>query len=132
MVRNILMFGATQRLVALAILIALTTLAVLGMPKLTTDTSRRALISAEDPGWPGYRDTINTFGSDNITVVFVSDPDLFTEDKLKKLEALHYELLDLESVKSVDSLINVTTFRYRDGGSIREHSWTGVLTIRRL
>ncbi|MEM8743396.1 MAG: MMPL family transporter [Pseudomonadota bacterium] len=116
MVRNILMFGATQRLVALAILVALTTLAVLGMPKLTTDTSRRALISAEDPGWPGYRDTINTFGSDNITVVFVSDPDLFTEDKLKKLEALHYELLDLESVKSVDSLINVTTFRYRDGG----------------
>jgi len=115
-VRKILMFGATQRLVAFAILIAFTTLAVLGMPKLTTDTSRRALISAEDPGWPGYRDTINTFGSDNITVVFVSDPELFTEAKLKRLEALHYALLDLEAVNSVDSLINVTTFRYRDGG----------------
>ncbi|MDA7949456.1 MAG: MMPL family transporter [Hyphomicrobiaceae bacterium] len=116
MVRTILMFGATQRLVAFAILVALTAGAVLGMSKLTTDTSRRALISAEDPGWPGYRDTIDTFGSDNITVVFISDPELFTEAKLKKLEALHYDLLDLDAVKSVDSLINVTTFRYRDGG----------------
>ena len=116
MVRNLLTFGATYRLVAFAILIALTVLAAMGMPKLTTDTSRRALISAEDPGWPGYRDTIKTFGSDNITVVFVSDPELFTEAKLKRLEALHHELLDLDSVKSVESLFNVTTFRFRDGG----------------
>lgn len=116
MVRTLLTFGATYRLVALAILIALTALSVLGAAQLTTDTSRRALISAEDPGWPGYRETINTFGSDNITVVFVSDPDLFTEAKLKRLEALHHELLDLDAVKSVESLFNVTTFRYRDGG----------------
>ncbi len=116
MVRTLLTFGANNRLVALAIIIALTVIAVLGVSKLTTDTSRRALISVEDPGWPGYRDTINTFGSDNITIVFVSDPELFTEAKLTRLEALHHELLDLDAVKSVESLFNVTTFRYRDGG----------------
>ncbi len=116
MVRKLLTFGATNRLVALAMLIAFTVIAALGMPKLTTDTSRRALISVEDPGWPGYRDTIETFGSDNITIVFVSDPELFTETKLKRLDALHHELLELDAVKSVESLFSVTTFRYRDGG----------------
>ena len=116
MVRTILMFAATNRLVALAMLIAFTVISVLGVTKLKTDTSRRALISVEDPGWPAYRDTIETFGSDNITIVFVSDPELFTEAKLKRLEALHHELLDLDAVKSVESLFNVTTLRYRDGG----------------
>lgn len=116
MIRKILTFGAENRLIALGLLIAFTVVAVLGMAKLQKDTSRRTLISVEDPGWPGYRETIETFGSDNITIVFISDPNLFTESKLKRLEALHHELLDLESVTSVESLFNVTTLRYRDGG----------------
>lgn len=116
MVRKILTFGAENRLFALAILVALTVVAVLGVPKLQKDTSRRTLISVEDPGWPAYRDAIKTFGSDNITIVFVSDPNLFTEEKLKTLEELHHKLLDLEAVTSVESLFNVTTVRYRDGG----------------
>ena len=116
MVRKILTFGAENKLIALAIVIVFTAIAVLGVSKLETDTSRRTLISVEDPGWPAYRDTIKTFGSDNITIVYVSDPQLFTEGKLKRLEALHFELLDLEAVESVESLFNVTTLRYRDGG----------------
>lgn len=116
MARTILTFGAENRLIALAVLIALTVVAALGIPKLEKDTSRRTLISVEDPGWPAYRDAIKTFGSDNITVVFVSDPNLFTEDKLKRLEALHHELRDLDAVTSVQSLFNVTTLRYRGGG----------------
>lgn len=116
MVRNILTFGAQNRLIALGILIALTVVAALGIPKLQKDTSRRALISVEDPGWPAYRETLDKFGPDNITIVFVFDPELFTEPKLKRLEQLHHELLDLEAVKSVESLFNVTTLRYRDGG----------------
>lgn len=116
MVRTILTFGANNKLIALAIVIALTVLAALGMPKLQTDTSRRALISAEDPGWPGYRETLDLFGSDNLTIVYVSDPQLFTEKKLKRLEELHYELLSLDEVATVESLFNVTTIRFRNGG----------------
>lgn len=116
MVRTILTFGADNRLIALALLIAFTVIAALGVPNLKTDTSRRTLISVDDPGWPAYRETIETFGSDNITIVYVSDPELFTQAKLERLEELHHELLDLDSVTSVESLFNVTTLRYRDGG----------------
>ena len=49
MIRTILTFGATNRILALAIVAAFTALAALGMPKLEKDTSRRTLISVEDP-----------------------------------------------------------------------------------
>jgi len=116
LIRTILTFGANNKLIALAIVIACTVVAALGMSKLQTDTSRRALISAEDPGWPAYRETLDLFGSDNLTIVYVSDPQLFTEKKLKRLEELHYELLNLDEVASVESLFDVTTIRFRNGG----------------
>lgn len=116
MIKSLLSFGAQNRLIALAIVIAFTVVAVLGVSKLQKDTSRRTLISVEDPGWPAYRETVKLFGSDNITIVYVSDPQLFTEKKLKRLENLHYELQNLETVVSVESLFSVTTLRYRDGG----------------
>lgn len=115
MVENILTFGARNRLISIFIVLLISAFAAFGVSKLKIDTSYDSLVSPEDPGWTAYNETIAEFGSDNTTIVFVEDGNLWTADKLLALEDLVFELEEVEDLENIDSVFHTTSIRDRDG-----------------
>ena len=75
MIAKILSVGTTGRLIALAILIALTWLAATQIPNLKIDRSDDKLISADDPGWPALRTMQEHFGEEQTVLIYIQDPE---------------------------------------------------------
>ena len=55
------------------------------------------------------------FGSDNFTIIYIEDRNLFTPSKLELAQAIHYELENIEGINRVQSLFNVSNFKDIDG-----------------
>jgi hypothetical protein len=64
MIETIMTFGSKNKLISLVALVLISAVLGSGLPSLKIDTSYDSLISENDPGWPGYRETIKEFGSD--------------------------------------------------------------------
>ena len=115
MFTRFMMFGGNHPLMALLIMAALTLPALAGLPGLVIDTGFSRLISDVDPDKPTYNRIALMFGSDNKTIVYVRDPELWTEAKLTTLEQLHIELEQLPFVDRVESLFSAQDIRDREG-----------------
>lgn len=99
----------------LALLFILTLLALSQLPKLRQDPSAEGMMISGDRSQEIYQDTLDTFGSDKVTVVFVGDDELFSPRKLEHLDALVYALEELPGVARAESLFSVTLFKNEDG-----------------
>jgi len=64
--------------------------------QIRVDSSTEGMMISGDPAKDYHQDTVRKFGSDNITVVFVRDKNLFSPEKLKDVEKLYYELKDIK------------------------------------
>lgn len=64
--------------------------------QIRVDSSTEGMMIDGDPAKDYHRDTVRKFGSDNITVVFVRDKNLFTPEKLKGVESLYFDLKDIK------------------------------------
>jgi len=64
--------------------------------QIKVDSSTEGMMITGDPAKDYHQDTVRKFGSDNITVVFVRDKNLFSPEKLKDVEKLYYELKDIK------------------------------------
>jgi len=113
--RKILQFGYDHPWIVILILTASCLFAAFQIPSLKQDPSMEGLMVENDPARLVYQDTRETFGSDQISIVFVRDRDLFTPKKLRKLEKLVFALEDLPGVTTVESLFSVTNFKNEDG-----------------
>jgi predicted RND superfamily exporter protein len=79
------------------------------------DTSTQSMTVPSDPARLFYEQTIATFGTDNITIVYVKDPNIFTHPVLTAVESVFYALQDIPGVTRVDGLFNTTNFKGEDG-----------------
>lgn len=79
------------------------------------DTSAEGMMIENDPDRAFYSETLKTFGSDNISVVYVRDENLFTAEKLLAVEEVFYQLQEIPGVSRVDALFNTTNFKGEDG-----------------
>jgi len=70
------------------------------------ESSIASVLPADDPGVKFYESVRQTFGSDEIGVVGVRSPDLFSEHTLREIRRLTTALSDLEGVEKVVSLTN--------------------------
>ena len=112
---NLLTFSSQNRVVGAVIALFLTVVSLAGISKLTIDTSYDSFLNPNDPGYPSYHETIETFGSDSTTVIYIKDPDLFSLQKLQLIEEAHYLLEELDGVERVDSLFTALNIRDKDG-----------------
>lgn len=115
---RVLMWSARQPFLALLLILACTTAAVFGLPKLRLDVSQAALIDQRDPLLPFYDRLVAQFGSDYVTTVVLEADDLFTPEKLGRLEDLHYDLEAMPSVIEVESLLSAPAVTADEGGGI--------------
>ncbi|MDO9566827.1 MAG: MMPL family transporter [Candidatus Desulfaltia sp.] len=77
--------------------------------------STEGMMIQGDPAQNYYRETLKKFGTDNITVIFINDKNLFTPEKLKQLDDLVFKFEELHGVSKVESLYSVTNFKGVDG-----------------
>ena len=77
--------------------------------------STEGMMIQGDPAQNYYKETLKKFGTDNITVIFIQDKNLFTPEKLKLLDDLVFKFEELHGVSKVESLYSVTNFKGVDG-----------------
>ncbi|MBF0369070.1 MAG: MMPL family transporter [Magnetococcales bacterium] len=110
-----MLFGANHRVVTLFLLVLFSVLSAVGLPDLKVDTSFNSLISDSNPDKPVYDRIVNRFGSDNKTIFYLRDPDLWTPARLADLKNIHDSLQSLPYVSEVESLFSARTVGYSQG-----------------
>jgi len=116
MLNSFLLFGVKNRLLVLILVVLGSIAAVTGIQKLVLDTSSKNLIDKNNPNKVIYDKVVEEFGSDNTTIIYIRDKNLWDPAKLSFLEDLHYSLEDLPFVERVDSLFTATSIRDGEGG----------------
>jgi hypothetical protein len=111
MISSLFLFSTRYRGTVLIVVTLITLLAATGLNKLVIDTSFNSLIPEDDPDRLVYQRVMGEFGSDNRTIIYVEDADLWTPEKLASLESLHTSLKQVGHVNKVDSLFNLRTIK---------------------
>jgi predicted RND superfamily exporter protein len=114
-VRRLILWSHKHPWLIIILLLCVTILAGTQAFKIRIDSSARGMMIEDDPALDYYHETLKKFGTDNVTVIYVKDKKLFTPDKLKILEDLHYTLEELPGVDKAESLFTVTNFKSVDG-----------------
>jgi predicted RND superfamily exporter protein len=115
MPNSFLTLGVTHRWLCVAFLSLATIFFSISISELRIDTSMDSLIANDEPMKPVYDRIVNEFGSDDTTIIYIKDVDLWSPKKLAALDELHYELQNLDAIHKVDSLYNVRSIRDIDG-----------------
>ena len=103
----------------LVLLLALSTFAATALVRtdpvglaLEFDPSTEPLLPSGDPGQAFYRRATLEFGDDQVYVVAVRCPEVFSTPCLSVLDRITRRVARLPGVRSVGSLLDVTSFRY--------------------
>ncbi len=107
MIESLFTFGLQRRRFVTLLVVLLTLPLGWGMTRLEIDTSFNSLIPADEPEKLAYQQAMDQFGSDNKTIIYVRDEQLWTAEKLTRLDTLVRKLKQLEAVSRVDSLFNL-------------------------
>jgi hypothetical protein len=91
-----------------------TVLAAFQLPRLQVAISPQSLIIEGDPDQAFYEDTLATFGSDRITIVYLEDPNLFEPQRLSAIREVIATIEKLPFVEKTRSLFNVPEIRVDD------------------
>jgi hypothetical protein len=115
MLRKLLLAGVERRYTLLACLLAITALAGWGVTQVRIDTGIDRLVLEQGAERQAYQRVAREFGSDDRTIIYVRDPDLWTPGKLAVLERLHRTLAALPGVERIDDLFTRRSLRSIDG-----------------
>ncbi|MCG8590625.1 MAG: efflux RND transporter permease subunit [Proteobacteria bacterium] len=80
--------------------------------RLEIDPSTEPLLPASDPAYDFYRTAVLDFGDDEVFVVAIECEAVFGVPCLSALRRIHERVARLTGVRSVRSLVGVTSFRY--------------------
>lgn len=114
--RKILLWSQSHPWIVITIIALATILSLYSARNLRVDASTEGMMIQGDPAQDYYHETLKKFGTDNITVIFIEDKDLFTPEKLKIIDELVFKFEELHGVSKVESLYSVTNFKGVEGG----------------
>lgn len=81
---------------------------------MTKEMSAGMLWIKDDPAKALYEETVETFGSNRITVIFVKDKHIFSPDMLERLKTLHNKLKKIPRFERVDSLFSMANLQGKE------------------
>ena len=113
--RKFMLWSQTHPWIAIVIVAIITIFALYSARNLRIAASTEGMMIQGDPAQDYYQETLKKFGTDNITVIFINDKNLFTPEKLKLLDELVFKFEELHGVSKVESLYSVTNFKGVDG-----------------
>lgn len=109
MIVQLYMLGCKRRVLVTLFLLVITAFAGAGMLRLQVDTGIDSLIPAGDPSRLVYQKVMGEFGTDNKTIIYIKDQNLWTPEKLARIEQLHFSIENIDGVSRVDSLFSLHT-----------------------
>ncbi len=115
MITSLYMLGYKKRLPVFIFLFVITLFAMRGLQFLQIDTSIDSLIPDEEPARLAYQQIMGEFGTDNKTIIYIRDKNLWTPGKLALLEQLHEKLENIPGITRVDSLFSLHTVKGEAG-----------------
>ncbi len=115
MILKLFMLGCNDRKGVFLALTLVTFFFAAGLPRLQVDTGVDSLIPANDPARLVYQRVSGEFGTDNKTIIYIRDNDLWTPERLSQIEQLHEALEKTPSVTRVDSIYSLHTIEGNDG-----------------
>jgi len=89
--------------------------------RLSVDPSTESLLPIGDPGVDTYRRAVRDFGDDQVFVIAMHCDDVFRPEHLLALRRVSDAISRIDGVRSVTSLVRVTSFRY-----VPERDWVEV------
>ena len=111
MIDRLFLIGAEFRLITFLVLALITALAAQGLTELKVDTGFSSMIPDSNPDRQAYLRVSEEFGSDNRTIIYVRDPNLWTPARMGAIQRLQDELEGLDYVERVESIVNLRTVR---------------------
>jgi predicted RND superfamily exporter protein/CRP-like cAMP-binding protein len=99
----------------LAIIIAISIYAGFAVQNLRFEITAEGMMVKDDPKRTFYEQVLTTFGSDNVTILYFEDENLFSHDKLLALQSLVRKLDNSPLVDRTVSLFSVRRIYTRDG-----------------
>ena len=115
MISELFLLGHNHRRAVSLGLLFITLFMLVGLLRLKVDTGIESLIPAGDPARMVYQRVASQFGTDNKTIVYIEDKNLWTPEKLAVLEKLQRSVESIEYVSRVDSLFTLHTIQVKDG-----------------
>ncbi len=97
------------------LLIVLSFVSLLGLPKFQLDASSDTLLLDNDPDLKTYRENSRKYGSsDFLVIAFTPDKDIFTLETVSLLKKLVEDLKKVNGIKNVLSLFDVPLLKYSE------------------
>lgn len=104
-----------RKFVFLLLVIGLTAAAVPLARKVKLDLGVESLYPAASQAVSDYEKVRATFGTDEVAAIYVEDEQLFTPERLERLEVIHKQLTQLVFVTKVESLFTLPDLRDQGG-----------------
>ena len=97
------------------LLILLSLISLLGLPKFQLDASSDTLLLDNDPDLKTYRENSRKYGSsDFLVIAFTPNKDIFTVETISLLKSLVEDLKNVNGIKNVLSLFDVPLLKYSE------------------
>ena len=97
------------------LLIALSLISILGLPKFQLDASSDTLLLDNDPDLKTYRENSRKYGSsDFLVIAFTPNEEIFTSETVSLLKNLVEDLKNVNGIKNVLSLFDVPLLKYSE------------------
>jgi uncharacterized protein len=113
--RKLMIWSQNHPWVVIGLVVIITALAGIKIPSVRVDASAEGMMIEGDPEQDYYAETLDKFGTDNITVIYVEDDELFSPEKMTALDELAFAMEEIPGVDKVESLFTVTNFKGEDG-----------------
>jgi uncharacterized protein len=114
-IKDLAVFGCNYKKTTACILLLFAIFFSLGLDKLSFDSSIELWFNKDSHLKAQYDQLVEEFGSDKIAIITIHDAQLWTPDKLSKLQEIQYALEDLPFVDNVDSLFTAQNIKDVDG-----------------
>ena len=97
------------------IIILLSLVSILGLPKFQLDASSDTLLLDNDPDLKVYRENSRKYGSsDFLVIAFTPDKDIFSNETISLLKKLESNLKNIDGIQNVLSLLDVPLLSYSE------------------
>jgi predicted RND superfamily exporter protein/CRP-like cAMP-binding protein len=112
---KLMLFAARWPWFVLVIVSLASIFAIIQLPALKLEIAAEGMMVEDDPARIFYQQTLDTFGSENISIVFLQDEDLFQPDKLAAIQQAVNKINKSPLVQRTDSLFSRRYLRTIDG-----------------
>ncbi len=102
-----------NRIKTIVIMLVLTAAMVTQIPKISIDTSTEGFLRPDDPTLLAYNNFRDQFGRDEVIIIAIKSPNIFSQKFLEMIQRLHEELE--ENVPYIDDITSIVNARNTRG-----------------